>query len=461
MTRRASITGPLALIAIGVLFLIHAVSPSFHIGELLAHYWPLLLIVWGVVQLIEVSIRTVAGGPIPLNGISGGGWLVVLLICIAGLISYEVRRSGEWWRQATWSRGVEAFGEQHDYSIATIQRAVGSTPHIVIESFRGDAKIVGTDADQLTINGHKMVRAFEAGEADRANTKTTVEVAVQGSTVVIRCHQDQADSRTPVTTDLDISLPKGASLEVTGQTGDFDISGIAGDVDLSSENAEVRMQDMHGSVKIDTRRSNLIRCTNIRGNVDLRGHGSDIELTQVAGQVTVNGDYTGTVMLHDLAKPVRVENLRTELDAQQVPGEIRLDRGNLNVQNVIGPLHLTTRSTDVTLDGFSNGVEMSVDKGDINLRPGRLPLAKIVVHTRSGNIELALPQAATFALTASTDHGEIENEFGEALKERSEGPGARLEGNVGSGPDVNLSTGRGSITVRKAPADTVTKAAAW
>ena len=116
-------------------------------------------------------------------------------------------------------------------------------------------------------------------------------------------------------------------------------------------------------------------------------------------------------------------------------------------------MKLTTHATDVNVDGFSDGLELTVDKGDIDLKPARMPLGKMVVHTRSGNIELALPQSATFALTASTDHGEIENEFGEALKQRTQGRGARLEGAIGAGPDLNLTTDRGSITVRKSSGD--------
>lgn len=450
MRPRGSITGPLVLIAIGILFLIHALSPSFRIGELLAQYWPFLLIFWGVVQLIEVCIRTLSGGPIPVNGISGGAWFLVVLICIAGLVSYEVRRPDTWWRRAGWERGVEAFGDEHDYSVTTVQRPVGKTPHLVIENFRGDAKIVGNDGTELTVNGHKTIRAFEEHDADRADAETPVEIVMQGGTVVIRCNQDKAGSRTPVTTNLDISVPRGATVQATGQVGDFDITGISGDVDISSENAGVRLEDIDGNVKVDTRRSDLIHCGNVNGTIDLRGHGADVELTKIAGQVTVSGDYSGTVSLRELAQPVRVENMRTELNAQQVPGEIRLDRGSLNVQNVVGPLRLTARATDVSVDGFSNGLELTVDKGDIDLRPGHVPLGKMLVHTRSGNIELALPQSAGFALTASTDHGEIDNEFGEGLKEHTEGRGARLEGTVGNGPDVNLTTDRGSITVRKA-----------
>jgi DUF4097 and DUF4098 domain-containing protein YvlB len=454
MRYRTSVAGPLVLIAIGVLFLLHAVSPDFHVGEMLAQYWPLLLIVWGVVALLEVCVLALRGAPFPVNGISGGGWLLVVLISIAGLITFEVRRPDTWWRRASWERGVQTFGEEHDYSVDAIQKTVGKSPHIVIETFRGDAKITTGDAGELTVSGHKTIRSFESDAADRANSASPVEVIVQGGMVTIRCNQDKAGEHAPVTTDLEISVPKNASIEATGILGDFDISGLAGNVELNSDNAGVRLEDIGGDVKVDTRRSDLVRCTNVGGSVDLRGKGEDVELTKIAGQVSLEGEYSGTVSLRDLAQPLHVQNMRTQLDVQQVAGEIRLTPGSLEADNIAGPVKLVTRATDVTLNGFANAVDVSVDKGDLDLKPGHLPLGNMSVHTRSGNIELSLPASAAFAISASTDHGDIDNEFGEVLKERSEGRGAKLEGSVGSGPDLKLATDRGSITVRKTAAET-------
>lgn len=459
MRARGTVSGPLILIAVGVLFLIHAVSPDFQIADLLAHNWPYFLILWGVVQLIEVCVRFSLNRPIPVNGVSGGSWFLVVLICLGGVTMFQIRRPDTWWRRAGFERGVEAFGEAHDYSFDTRQRPAGKTPRIVIESFRGDAKVVGTDSTDVVVSGHKTIRAFDSHDADHANAQTPVDVVLEGNTVIIRCNQGRAGDRTPVTTDLDISVPKGSTLDITGMLGDFDISALAGDVTVSSENAGVRLQEVDGNVKVDTGKSDLVRCTDVKGSVDLRGHGGDVELAKISGQVTISGNYTGSIALHELAQPVRVQNMRTELNVQSVPGEIRFDRGSLNLQNVVGPLRLTTRATDVNLDGFTNGLELTVDKGDIDLRPGHLPLGKMIVHTRSGNIELALPQTANFALNASTDHGEVDNQFGDTLKEQTEGRGARLEGSVGDGPDLDLNTKRGSITVRKAAEETPAKVA--
>jgi hypothetical protein len=117
---------------------------------------------------------------------------------------------------------------------------------------------------------------------------------------------------------------------------------------------------------------------------------------------------------------------------------------------------VTAHSTDITLSGFTEGLDLTVDRGDIELRPQSVPLGRIAVHARSGNIEMALPAGAKFALNAATGNGEIDNQFGDGLTERSEGRGAKLDGSVGDGPDVSLITQHGNITVRKSSGDTNT-----
>ena len=151
MRPRGSITGPLILIAVGVVFLIHALSPDFQVIDLLLHYWPYLLILWGVIALVEVCVRFFLPGPIPTNGVSGGGWVLVVLICLIGASAFEMRRPDTWWRQIGFQRGVEAFGEEHEYTVDPEQKDVGAAPHIIIESFRGDAKITGADSKAISL----------------------------------------------------------------------------------------------------------------------------------------------------------------------------------------------------------------------------------------------------------------------------------------------------------------------
>jgi hypothetical protein len=112
----------------------------------------------------------------------------------------------------------------------------------------------------------------------------------------------------------------------------------------------------------------------------------------------------------------------------------------------------SSRSWDVSLTNFTNSLDINLSGGDVDLRPGLLPLAKMDVRSRSGRIELALPQSAKFDLTATSTRGSVDNEFGEPLKlEPSGRRGATLRGSNG-GPAVNISTESGQVTVRSASA---------
>ena len=123
-------------------------------------------------------------------------------------------------------------------------------------------------------------------------------------------------------------------------------------------------------------------------------------------------------------------------------------------------MRLVARSKDVEIEDFTQPLEVSLERGDIHLRPIKLPLARIEAKTKSGNIELALPEAARFTVAAETARGEVDNEFGPALREEGLGPEPRgeherrtrssaLRGSTGAGPEIKLLTDRGRITVRK------------
>ena len=111
----------------------------------------------------------------------------------------------------------------------------------------------------------------------------------------------------------------------------------------------------------------------------------------------------------------------------------------------------STRNKDVRLSEVSNSIEISIERGDIQVTQSGLPLPKIDVRTRSGEIELGLPAGAKFDLIASSNRGEIENEYGSPLTYESNKRGGTLRGSTG-GPSIVVHTDRGKVTVRKSAA---------
>jgi hypothetical protein len=150
---------------------------------------------------------------------------------------------------------------------------------------------------------------------------------------------------------------------------------------------------------------------------------------------------------------LRFHGPNTELSVEKLPGQIRMPLGQFTGNDLVGPVHITTRSRDVQITDVTNAVEISVERGDIDLRPGKLPLARIDAHTRSGDLELALPTGAKFDLTAGTRRGDVTNDYGSPIRRESDRQGATLRGTQAGGPTVTLQTDRGQVVVRKASAD--------
>ena len=90
--RRRSFGGPFVLIVLGIVFLLgnlHLLSWT-RLGTLFAHYWPALLILWGVIKLIEYQQAQRDG--LPARGIGAGGIFLVVIIVVCGLIATQAQR---------------------------------------------------------------------------------------------------------------------------------------------------------------------------------------------------------------------------------------------------------------------------------------------------------------------------------------------------------------------------------
>ena len=439
--RPRSLTGPVLLLIIGGLFLWRNLHPETPIFELIAQYWPFLLIGWGLLRLAEVALSRESR----VGGFTGGEVVLVVLICVAGSLAWAARENGI----HIDSRGLNWWGSSYDYPVEATAPA-GSAKRIIFENPRGSIKVTGGDTKDVAVSGHKSVRAYAREDADKTNGKTSIEIVPQGDHLLILTNQDHAPENQQISDDLEVTVPRGVSVEAHGRTGDYEISDVTGDLELSTDHGDVRLSRVDGNARLDIGRSDLIRAVDMKGRLDLQGRGSDVELQNIGGQVTINGAYNGNLEFKSLAKPLKFEGARnTELSVQAVPGHINMDLGEFNGTDLVGPIRLVGASRDIRIEQFTQSLDLENQRGDVELHPGRLPLPSIEARTGSGRIELVLPENATFLLDATAERGEAMNEFGSSIRQESDGKSATLKGKVGEGPTLHLTSTRGSITVRK------------
>ena len=436
--RRRSFAGPLLLIVIGGLFLWRNVHPETQIFDLVAQYWPFLLIAWGLIRLVEVLLSEQGRH----FGVTGGEVVLVVFICLFGFGMFEAHQRGIRF-------SPEIFGEQYDYPVSAHASAAGAK-RIVFENPRGNIRVTGADTTEVTITGHELIRSYSRSDADRTHTNTPLEIVTEGDHLLVRSNQDKAPESQRVADDLEVTAPRGMAIEARGQNGDYEIADVQGNVELTSGRADVRLSRIGGNVRLEINRSEIVRATDVQGNIDLNGRGSDVEMQNVTGQVTIQGAYVGTLDFKNLAKPLQLEGARnTELRVEAVPGSINMGLGGFTARNVVGPVRLVTQSRDIRLEDFTQSLDLETQRGDIELQPTRVPLPKIDVHSGWGRIDLVLPDKAGFELQATAERGEAINDFGPALQKESAGRTTTLKGTVGSGPLIRITADRGSVSVRK------------
>ncbi len=453
--KRGSLVGPLLIILIGLWFLLGSLRPDLPSLDVAARFWPFLLIAWGAVRLLELAAMAARRRPLPNSGISGGEWVLVVLITLIGSGMYAVNQNEPWKRLPPFVHinKLEMFGQGFDYQIAEQKAPAAKAKRLLVENFNGDTRIVGGDVEEVTVSGRKSVRALDEKSASAADRTTALEVNTQGDQIVIRTNQDRITGDERVSADLDITVPRPLAVELRGRSGNFEISGVNGAVEVSSDSGDVRLQDIGGNVRLDLRKTDSIRAGNVRGSFEVvGGRGRDLELENMTGEVTLNGSYSGDLQFRKLARGVRMQTPQTEFRVERIPGTVHMDLGNVSGSNLVGPIRLVTdRSRDVQLEDFTEAAEISVERGDIMLRPSGKNVPKMDVRARVGEIELRLPESGRFSLKGSTDHGEIINDFGPALEVSGGGEhrGAAVASRSGEGNVVTLTVDRGNITIRK------------
>src|SRR5579864_2314090 len=185
---RRSFSGPVTLIALGTVFLLGTmgVLDWRNLGHWFAHYWPVLLIISGVIKLIEYQQAQRQGTR--ASGISAAGVCAIICIIIFGLIATHASRVnwGELKDQIDINDGGDFpfFGSKYDFDDQLAQAfPAGASLHV--NDTRGAVNIISSDDDQIRVVVHKRINAESQGDADKWNAGTKPQITGSGSVVTL------------------------------------------------------------------------------------------------------------------------------------------------------------------------------------------------------------------------------------------------------------------------------------
>jgi DUF4097 and DUF4098 domain-containing protein YvlB len=248
-----------------------------------------------------------------------------------------------------------------------------------------------------------------------------------------------------INTDLDIALPRKATLTISTWHGDISVMGRDANAAVTSQDGDVAITDLNGGLTLSLENSSA-RISQVSSDVTIQGRAKEVSIEDVKGAVHLDGDFREDLKLARIAKAVSFRTTRTEMDIAKVEGYLNLDSGDLEANSISGPLRLKTRSKDIMLNGVNNDVRLTNENGAVEVHVSKL--GPLDITNSRGDIRVYVPAKAGFQLQAQAHDGEIQTDFNSLKIENGDTGGTGNGSANGGGPRMVLNNEHGSIEVR-------------
>jgi len=448
--RHRSFAGPVVLIIIGLVFLLgnmHVIT--WHaLGLWFARYWPVLIIIWGVVKLMEYYQAQREGTRAPGLGV-GGFFLLLFLIC-CGLAASKAARVN--WHAVGDEMDMgdnmwPVFGDTYSFN-DQMQQAFPAGASLRVVSNRGGVTVNSWDQKDIKVVVHKRLVADNEQQSKQVDSQTRPTISVSGNLVTVNANTTGAGDQHAVSTDLDITVPRTVAVDVATQHGDISVQGRDAEVKVSNSHGDVNLGQITGNSSVVMRKGSLT-AAHLKGDLSVDGRLDDTNISDVSGNLEMTGDYFGDMTLAGIKKGVRFKSSRTDMEFSRLDGDLSMESGDLQAKSLAWPLRLLTRSKDIHLDNVTGDVKVENSNGSVELHAGKLPLGSMQIDNSKGDIQVVLPTEATFSLSARTRDGDIESDFNQ-IQVNSDHGQSTASGKVGSGASrLEINNQYGSIEIRK------------
>jgi Putative adhesin/Domain of unknown function (DUF5668) len=455
--RRSSILGPLLMITVGVIFLLVQTGrlDSHHLWDWYGRFWPFLLVGAGIIMLLEWAFdqyrQSDPTQPRYRRGVGGGVFTLLLLLGITGLFVNGIRQGGS----SKLFPGLnlnqdnldEFMGDKHESDQTTSENfPVGAT--FSVNNPRGDVSISGTSQDnQIHISTHKEVYTRSDSDADSKAQRLSPQLSTMGSTVTLN-----VPAMDGARADLTITLPANVSPTITANHGDVHVSDIKAPIQVTANHGDIEFSAITGNITTHINNSDSdISAHSVTGALSVEGRGHDATLTDLSGPVTLSGDFFGTTHFERIRGPIKFHTSRTDFQLGRLDGEVEISNSaDLSASQAIGPLVLSTRNRNITLDRVAGDISITNRNGSVDLTSAP-PLSNITIENRNGSVNLTVPEQANFAYQFDATNGSIESEFSQIKGSDDDDHKNVVNGTIGNGgPLVRITTSQGDVSLKKA-----------
>lgn len=445
--RGGSIFAGLLLILLGILFLIDIYKPQLRLGHLIAVYWPVLLVIWGVAKLVDYLAAQRSGETRP--AILSGGEAVLIVVLVIVLGAFVTR---DWVRGhfPNFNLDIPEFGPSYTRSQTLTPQGIPANSQIAINLGRGDISVRGGTGNELRVNAHKRAWGMSEAAAERAMQASEVTIEGSGGRYWIRPAGGWGHGRR-TSIDLAVDAPSSASIAASTAHGDIAISNIDGSMQARTGYGDVQVKNAGGDVAVHVNRGDA-QIAGVAGSVRIAGRGGDVDISDVKGGASIEGAFDSSISAKNVAKTVHCVLPWSAITIGRLDGSLETDLGDLSISGASGPVKIVTHNTDIDVKNVTARLDIADAHGDIKVVFSSPPQEDINITNDAGDINVTLPSGSNFQVAAISRSGDVQSDFSDDQLNvwNSDGSG-QMTGRVGAsgGPRITIATTYGTIRLRK------------
>ena len=258
-------------------------------------------------------------------------------------------------------------------SAKEILQKIGTGETVILHnSLPATVEIEGTEEDRLRVQITKRAWAESRFQAEAQAEEIDVAILREGDRIWV------LDERLPglqseiTKMKFKLFLPTGVNARILNASGKIRTKNITGELTVTTFVSEIEVEDGSGDLHITTR----------RGDIAIRKWNGSIKTESVTGDVELKNCYADV--------------------------QIKSPAGQIDLREVAGPLEARSIVGDIFLrDICTSNLKLSTADGKIDFEGTVLPSSSGFVHTRAGDIRMALTRHTDCGLTARSEKGTV------------------------------------------------------
>jgi DUF4097 and DUF4098 domain-containing protein YvlB/uncharacterized membrane protein HdeD (DUF308 family) len=396
--------GGVMIVAVGGILLSANLRGEHSVIRIFGLYWFWLLVALITGRILHQYTHRLADGPRPV-AFSPAAILLMMFIAGSGLAANYLAKKTQ--KLPAMDLGLAHIGDLRNYVIGNQVEfedeppqtfALAPDSRLIIDGAKGDVEISAADQPQASVRIIKKIRALSEDEARSSAQNIRLQFSQDGNNYRIGVSASSGFKQ-DFSTSIVLTLPRNieSGVEVIDCAGSAKLTGLHGD-HIIRNGEKIEVSDHTGRIRIESPRG-LVELKRVRGGINL-------------------------------------------IDARS---------GSVTVEDLEGPATIDARG-DVMVRNFHDLLDIRTENGTIRLSTTGMIGADIKAINENGRIQLSVPDDAAFRLDATSARGRVRvsgfNRINLQHGERSKVSQVFGYNVTSTAPNLILETSNGDIEVK-------------